>query len=82
MIYVILGMHKSGTTLVSSLLHNADINMIEDTAEQDYDKGGYYERESTLQLNYDILGLKDDMILFVEQPKNLTLSDAQRGEMQ
>lgn len=59
MIYVILGMHKSGTTLVSQILHHSGINMGDhfDT-HISYDRGNKYEREATLALNMEILGLK------------------------
>jgi hypothetical protein len=57
-IYVIFGMHKSGTTLVSQILHHSGINMGEDLETgTSYDRGNKYERESTLALNMDILGL-------------------------
>lgn len=57
MIHVVLGMHKSGTTLVSELLHHAGIDMV-DTAnpETGYDDGNKWERESTKQVNHAILG--------------------------
>jgi hypothetical protein len=57
MIHVVLGMHKSGTTLVSELLHHAGIDMVEagDTA-AGYDDGNKWERDSTKQLNHAILG--------------------------
>lgn len=57
MIHVVLGMHKSGTTLVSELLHHAGIDMV-DTASPDagYDDGNKWERESTKQVNHAILG--------------------------
>ncbi len=58
MIYVILGMHKSGTTLVSQILHHSGINMGEQLdAKISYDQGNKYEREATLALNMEILGL-------------------------
>lgn len=58
MIYVILGMHKSGTTLVSQILHHSGINMGENIdPEITYDQGNKYERRSTLALNLEILGL-------------------------
>lgn len=60
MIYVVLGMHKSGTTLVSQILHHSGVNMVDDLDENiSYDKGNKYERESTLRLDMDILGTDD-----------------------
>ena len=57
MIHVVLGMHKSGTTLVSELLHHAGIDMV-DAADPDtsYDHGNKWERDSTKQVNHAILG--------------------------
>jgi hypothetical protein len=52
MIYVILGMHKSGTTLVSQILHHSGINMGDDIdAITSYDQGNQYERKSTKEIN-------------------------------
>ncbi len=57
MIHVVLGMHKSGTTLVSELLHHAGIDMVEmAAASTGYDEGNKWERESTKQVNHAILG--------------------------
>jgi hypothetical protein len=39
MVYVILGMHKSGTTLVAQTLHHSGINMGADLSEDDLDYG-------------------------------------------
>jgi hypothetical protein len=56
MIYVILGMHKSGTTLVSQILHQSGIDMGEAFAQdRSYDEGNYYERGVTGMLNGEIL---------------------------
>ena len=56
MIYVVLGMHKSGTTLVSELLHKSGINMVDSYQESlDYKSGNQIERTSTLSLNQKIL---------------------------
>ncbi|MFM7185965.1 MAG: sulfotransferase [Planctomycetota bacterium] len=57
MIYVVLGMHKSGTTLVSEMLHHSGIDMLEaDGAAGGYDEGNTWERESTKAVNHGILG--------------------------
>ncbi len=81
MVYVILGMHKSGTTLVSQILHHSDINMGEFDDQVSYDGGNQYERISTYELNLDILGWKDDLTLYVRPPHELCLSAAQRTRM-
>ena len=57
MIHVVLGMHKSGTSLVSDLLHHAGIAMIDEVDPQGgYDDGNKWERDSTRELNQAILG--------------------------
>jgi hypothetical protein len=57
MIYVVLGMHKSGTTLVSEMLHHSGISMVESVdAQRGYDQGNKWERESTKALNHRLLG--------------------------
>ena len=55
MIVVVLGMHKSGTTLVARLLHEAGIDMgtFDDTGA--YDDGNMFERPETLALNLELL---------------------------
>jgi len=58
MIYVVLGMHKSGTTLISETLHESGINMGEFSDIQrgiGYDEGHKYERRETQQINQQIL---------------------------
>lgn len=57
MIYVVLGMHKSGTTLVSETLHHSGIGMIEASGPVGgYDEGNKWERETTKAVNHQILG--------------------------
>lgn len=55
MIYVILGMHKSGTTLLAQTLHHSQINMGDFAPGVGYDQGNQYERQSTLDLNLSLL---------------------------
>lgn len=57
MLHIVLGMHKSGTTLVSQILHRSGIDMV-DEVETDvgYDEGNKWERESTKAINHSILG--------------------------
>lgn len=57
MIHVVLGMHKSGTTLVSQLLHHAGIAMVEAADESTgYDAGNQWERDATKAVNHELLG--------------------------
>ncbi len=55
MIYVVLGMHKSGTTLVAEILHASGINMGAFEAHLDYDKGNKLERHETQAFNRQFL---------------------------
>jgi len=58
-IFVVLGMHKSGTTLISEMLHRSGIPMVETVLSGDYDSGNKWERGSTLELNKGLLGCHD-----------------------
>lgn len=82
MIYVVLGMHKSGTTLVSQMLHHSGINMGDFDPEISYDRGNQYERESALQLDMDILQARDDMVLDLPAPEIIQMDSDQRSRMQ
>lgn len=55
MIYVILGMHKSGTTVVTQMLHESGINMGEFASDLGYNEDNKYERHETQTLNRQIL---------------------------
>lgn len=82
MIYVVLGMHKSGTTLVAETLHHSGINM-GDTIEIDisYDQGNKYERQTTLRLDMEIMGTQEFSALHLTAPSTLHLTEAQRTRM-
>jgi hypothetical protein len=56
MIYVVLGMHKSGTTLLARILHESGISMGTFDENQGYDEGNKYERQESHDLNIDLLG--------------------------
>lgn len=81
MIYVILGMHKSGTTLVSQILHHSGINMGEIDPNVHYDRGNKYERQSCLKLNLDILGTDTFHIIDLAASDALQLTEEQRRRM-
>lgn len=81
MIFVVLGMHKSGTTLVSQILHHSGINMGEFDENVSYDKGNKYERESTLALDLDILGTDNYDVLGLSGQAVTTLNDQQKSQM-
>ena len=82
MIYVILGMHKSGTTMVSQMLHHAGINMV-DVYETgiSYDQGNKYERQSVKKLNEDILNCRGQESIDIAAPSTIQLTDIQRAQM-
>ncbi|BCX87777.1 O-antigen biosynthesis protein [Methylomarinovum tepidoasis] len=61
MIYVVLGVGFSGTTLVSELLHHSGIRMI-DVDDDNYDAGGKYEHPAFQAVNKALLGLADDQV--------------------
>lgn len=82
MIYVVLGMHKSGTTLVSQILHHSGINMVDDLDESvSYDQGNKYERQSALHLDMDILGVRGYGIIDLAAPERLVATAEQRARM-
>ena len=71
MLYIVLGMHKSGTTLISRILHASGITMGCFDEAIDYDAGNQYERKETLELNLEMLGKGyEDFSLDVIEPKN------------
>jgi hypothetical protein len=75
-------MHKSGTTLVSQILHHSGISMGEEVDPcVSYDGGNKYERVSTKSLNFDILGLKDSIFIDFDAPEALQMTDDQRTSM-
>jgi len=80
-IVVVLGMHKSGTTLVSQMLHHSGINMGEFDQGVSYDQGNKYERQDALHLDMDILGAEDYEVLDLTPGGQATMNDQQRSQM-
>jgi len=83
MIYVVLGMHKSGTTLVAEMLHASGINMVDDNdPNRSYDQGNKYERKSAAALNREILEASLSTFGFssldLPAPKGLRCTDESR----
>lgn len=75
MIYVVLGMHKSGTSLVSQILHLSGINMEDDVDEtKGYDEGNKFERSSVKKLNEELLvrGSVHSLNLILRRPIQMT----------
>ena len=55
-VVVVLGMHKSGTTLIAETLHRSGIAMIGSEVTGGYDDGNKMERGETQAINLDLLG--------------------------
>lgn len=70
-IYIVLGMHKSGTTLVSRLLHSSGIEMVDVEDDRTYDQGNQFERKSTSQFNKDLLNCEGKHSIEVPLKLNL-----------
>jgi hypothetical protein len=82
MIYVVLGMHKSGTTLVSQILHRSGINMMDELdTDTSYDKGNKHERESTKAVNHKILDSEGVFSLEIDLRQPPQSSADQRAEI-
>lgn len=81
MIIVVLGMHKSGTTLVSQILHESGINMGEFDKGVSYDQGNKYERQDALHLDMDILGAEDYEVLDLTPRGIAIMNGDQRARM-
>ena len=78
MIYVVLGCHKSGTTLISEILHRSGIPMVEDDVhETDYDEGDFFERLDWVMLNQEIIGHRDPASDFAD-PLKVIASESER----
>jgi hypothetical protein len=83
MIDVVLGMHKSGTTLVAETLHHAGIDMMDAVdAARGYDDGNKWERESTKAINHEMLGSAGTYSLQVSGARGLAASAELTGRMQ
>lgn len=68
MIFVVLGMHKSGTTLIAKILHKSGIDMGLFDESINYDQGNHYERLETQTINKSILDCGNSFSLEVYRP--------------
>lgn len=59
MVYIILGMHKSGTTMLSETLHKSGINMGDFDESINYYEGQKYEREDISHAIWDVLNCRE-----------------------
>jgi hypothetical protein len=55
---IVMGMHKSGTTLVTEMIHKGGIPMFTGDADPSYDNGLKYERPICHDMNLHALGLQ------------------------
>jgi hypothetical protein len=55
---IIMGMHKSGTTLLAEMVHKGGIPMFSGDVDPSYDAGIKYERQLCQELNAQMLGFK------------------------
>lgn len=61
MMYVVLGMHKSGTSLVSQILHRSGIHMGDGFEEGgSYDDGNQWERRDAFLINLSLCGAREE----------------------
>jgi len=85
MIYVVLGMHKSGTTLVSQMLHKSGVSMGEEFDEGiSYDEGNQWERRESFLINLDIVRCSEAAYYSLDQYTGADppIADALRDRMQ
>ncbi|MFC2088717.1 sulfotransferase [Calditrichota bacterium] len=73
MIYIVLGMHKSGTTLIAETLHNSGINMVEEESSKSYYEGNKYERLETSKIFEIMLNSQGKHSLDIIPPFDLNL---------
>ena len=73
MVYVVLGMHKSGTSLIAELLHRSGIPMVEAESDADYQAGNKWERTSTLTFDKDLLEARGVDSLSITPPDPASL---------
>jgi len=79
-VVVVLGMHKSGTTLVAETLHASGISMLDTDVAGGYDDGNKMERASAVSLNMDLLGDRSSESLRLIRPLVQTAVTAEHGD--
>ena len=75
MVYIILGMHKSGTTMLSETLHKSGINMGDFDESINYYEGQKYEREDISHILWDVLDCRDQHSLDTFPPFDLEIME-------
>jgi hypothetical protein len=79
MIYVILGMHKSGTTLIARTLQVSGVRMVEKDTGKSYDEGYQFEHEGFKDINKRLLAdngrysldIKEDIVGDTEETRSI-----------
>ena len=59
-------MHKSGTTLLSEILHKSDINMVDNNQSKGYYEGNKMERRTCVDINHQILQSREQHSLNIK----------------
>ena len=80
--FIVLGMHKSGTTLVADMLSRSGIQMVESDKDTGYDEGNKSEREDCRDLNIDLLksaGQHSVQTVIPLDPKTVSAEQWQAG---
>jgi hypothetical protein len=72
-IYVVLSMHKSGSSLVAATLHAGGIDMGAGSDERSYDEGGTCERVATKEINHAILRAWGRPSIDIRAPRRLAI---------
>lgn len=78
--FVVLGMHKSGTTLVAQMLAASGVDMGV-TDGRSYDEGNQRERPSTLAVNDALLGSDGRQSIRIRPPRHLKVPPGLRERM-
>ena len=78
--YIVLGMHKSGTTLLAKTLHKSGVPMGDFNDSLSYDKGNQYERKEVIKINNEILHSEEKQSLKIN-PNDVDLSKKNRVEV-
>jgi hypothetical protein len=81
-LYVVTGMHKSGTTLVADVLQQSGVSMVESyDPGSGYDSGRFTERPSVRRINSELLARSLDGRIRARLPAELAVDDPVRVRM-
>jgi len=77
MVYLVLGMHKSGTTLIAEILHKSQISMVDEYQSNLSYEGDKYERKTTNEINKELLSVSHSLVA-VDQNIQHTVEQANK----